>query len=116
MEPTLMEEIENGFTSLSPEEKFAIITHGTALYLSTLEKRLFLAQAKVRQFEEAYGISLSELDARGLPDEADYQMHEDYLMWHHWADSAEKLTEQVDLLQPIGTQGLYAGEALHVGN
>ena len=102
MEPTLMEKTEKGFISLSPEEKFAIITHGTALYLSTLEKRLFLAQAKVRQFEEAYGISLSELDARGLPDEADYEMHEDYLMWHHWADTAEKLMEQVDLLQVTG--------------
>ena len=116
MEPTLMEKTEKGFTSLSPEEKFAIITHGTALYLSTLEKRLFLAQAKVRQFEETYGISLSELDAQGLSDEADYQMHEDYLMWHHWADTAEKITGQVELLQPIGTQGLYTGEALHVGN
>ena len=116
MEPTLMEKTEKGFTSLSPEEQFAIITHGTALYLSTLEKRLFLAQAKVRQFEKTYGVSLAELDARGLPDEAGYEMHEDYLMWHHWADSAEKLMEQVDLLQPIGTQGFYAGEALHVGN
>jgi len=116
MGPALREEIENGFASLSPEEKIVIITHGTALYLSALEKRLFLARAKVRQFEETYRISLAELDTQGLPDEANYQMHEDYLMWHHWADTAEKLREQIDLLHAIGTQGLYAGEVLHVGD
>lgn len=116
MEPALRESIEHVFASLSPEEKIVILSHGIALYLSALKKRLFLAQAKVRQFEETYRISLAELDTQGLPDEANYHMHEDYLMWHHWADTAEKLREQIDVLHTIATQGLYAGEVLHVGD
>ena len=116
METTLRESIEHLFASLSPEEKIAIISHGTALCLSALRKRLFLAQAKVRQFEEKYRISLTQLDAQGLPDDADYARHEDYLMWHHWADTAEKLKEQIDLLHTIAAQGLYADEVLHVSD
>ncbi|MCK4417096.1 MAG: hypothetical protein KAV99_02900 [Candidatus Latescibacteria bacterium] len=116
MEATFRESIENVFASLSPEEKIAIISHGIALHLSALKKRLFLAQAKVRQFEEKYRITLAKLDTQGLPDDANYQMHEDYLMWHHWTDTAEKLKGQIDLLQAIAAQGLHNGEALHVSD
>jgi len=31
------------------------------------------------------------LDDRGLPDDAGYEMHEDYIMWHHWAAVADKI-------------------------
>jgi len=116
MEATIKEKIESLLASLPPEEKVAIISHGVALYLSSLKKRLSLAQAKVRQFEERYRISLSELDAQGLPDDADYQMHEDYIMWHHWADTVEKLQKQIAALSEIAAQGLYSPEMLHVGD
>jgi len=116
MEATVRKRIENLLASLPPEEKVAIVSHGIALYLSTLKKRLSLAQAKVRQFEQRYRISLSELDAQGLPDDADYQMHEDYIIWHHWAHTAEKLKEQIATLSEIAAQGLYSGEMFHVGD
>jgi len=95
MEPVERKDIERLFESLSPEDRIAIIKHGIALYLSSLKKRLFLAQGKIRQFEEKYDISLDKLDKNGLPDNADYQMHEDYIMWHHWADSIDKLKKQI---------------------
>jgi len=78
--------IEGLFSSLVPEEKVSVISYGVALRLSDLWKRLFLAESKARQFEKKYHTTLQDLDAEGLPDDADYEMHEDYIMWHHRAD------------------------------
>jgi len=50
---------------------------------------------------------------RGLPDDTDYQMHEDYIMWHHWRDTAEKLKKKIEVLSEIAIQGLYCGEVPH---
>jgi len=116
MEAAIKEKIENLLAALPPEEKLVIISHGIALYLSTLKKRLSLAQGKVRQFEEKYNISLAELETRGLPDDADYQMHEDYIMWHHWTDTVQKLKRQIEVLNEIADRGLYPGETFHVSD
>jgi len=71
-------QIENTFLSLSQVEREAIITHGAAMRLSSLKQRLFLAQSKVRSFEEKYRTTLKKTepgrasrsggirDARGL--------------------------------------------------
>lgn len=116
MDIALRENIENVFESLPQEAKVTIISHGIALYLSSLKKRLFLAQAKIRQFEEKYNMSLDNLDMKGLPDNADYQMHEDYLIWHHFADHIGKLKKQIDILQSLATQGLYTSEGVYVSD
>src|SRR6185503_20179004 len=79
-------QIEDTFLALPPLEREAIITHGAAIRSSSLKQRLFLAQSKVRSFEEKYHTTLDVLNANGLPDQADYEMHEDYLMWMHWAE------------------------------
>jgi hypothetical protein len=74
-------ELEKAFLRLSSEEREAVISHGVALRLSHLKKRLFLAESKIRHFDEKYSIILDELETRGLPDDAGYEMHEDYVMW-----------------------------------
>ena len=116
MDPIERKNIESIFESLSPKDRITIIRHGISLYLSALKKRLFLAQAKIRQFEEKYNISLERLDKKGLPDNADYQMHEDYLMWHHWVDNIRKLKKQIDILDSSASHGLYTGEELYVSD
>ena len=98
--------IENKFSSLSAEEKLSVISHGVALRLSEWKKRLFLAESKVRFFEEKYHISLAELDTKGLPDDADHEMHEDYIMWHHWIEVVEKAKKQVADLEAIAAYGI----------
>lgn len=108
--------MESLFSSLAPEERASVISHGVALRLSDLRKRLFLAESKVRHFEEKYYTVLEELDVEGLPDDADYEMHEDYIMWHHWADVINEARKRIDSLQKIAEQGLYAGEILHAGH
>ena len=116
MQPFKQKSIENLFSALSQVEKRAIISHGTAFYLSSLKKQLFLARAKMRHFEDKYGISLDILNEQGLPDDADFRMHEDYVMWQHWVDKSKKIEKQVKQLDLIAVDGLYAMGELDVGD
>ncbi len=104
VEPTT--DIERVFSSLPPEERETIIRHGVALRISDLRKRLFLAQSKVWQFDEQYGTTLERLESEGLPDGAGYEMHEDYILWRHWANVAQKAIHDINALQDIARHGL----------
>ena len=108
--------VEKAFMSLPREEREAIISHGTALRLSDLRKRLFLAESKVQHFEEKYQVPLAQLDTAGLSDDADYEMHEAYIMWHHWAGVVDKVKKDIAALEEIARQGLYAGEPFYAGD
>jgi hypothetical protein len=110
MDTGIKTRVEKTFLSLPREERETIISHGTAFRLSDLRKRLFLAESKVRHFEEKYKVTLAQLDTDGLPDDADYEMHEDYIMWHHWAAVADKIKKSITSLEEITQQGLYIGE------
>ncbi|MDA0244338.1 MAG: hypothetical protein OT477_13050 [Chloroflexi bacterium] len=44
------------------------------------------AQEQVRLFETRYNCTLAHLLTQGLPDDADYQMHEDFIEWEYWQD------------------------------
>ena len=114
MKPAANKDIENRFSSLPNEEKASIISHGVALRLSEWKRRLFLAESKVRYFEEKYLTSLAALDTEGLPDDAEHEMHEDYIMWHHWTEVIEKVEKQITDLKTIAVYGVvgkgsYAG-------
>jgi hypothetical protein len=52
----------------------------------------------VRRFEAKYGTTLDMLESRGLPEDADYEMHEDYIEWHYWARVGEKTQDTLDML------------------
>jgi hypothetical protein len=109
-------QIENTFLALPPLEREAIITHGAVIRLSSLKQRLFLAQSKVRSFEEKYQTTLEAINANGLPDQSDYEMHEDYLMWIHWADVATQSEKALLELEKITSRGVFGGELSHVGD
>ena len=101
-----MADIERVFSSLPREERETIIRHGVAFRVSDLKKRLFLAQSKVQQFEERYGTTLERLEVEGLPDDASYELHEDYIMWRHWVAVAQKAARHINSLQDIARHGL----------
>ena len=82
-----------------------------ALRVADLKQRLFLAQSKSRAFAEQYQTTLEHLDAEGLPDDASCEMHEDYIMWHHWAAVAQQVAQDMQALLAIAQQGLF-GEAI----
>jgi hypothetical protein len=111
-----MTAIERAFSSLPPEAREVIIRHGVALRVAELRKRLFLAESKVRHFEERYRTTLDQLDATGLPDDASHEMHEEYILWHHWAAVAPKVAQEIDSLQDIAQQGLQGGARVDVGD
>ena len=106
MRPLEKNTIENKFSSLSAEEKVSVISHGVALRLSEWKNRLFLAESKVRHFEEKYHLVLTDLDTKGLADNADHKMHEDYIMWHHWTDAVKKAKKQVRDLEAVAVHGV----------
>jgi len=108
-------QIENTFLALPPLEREAIISHGAAIRLSSLKQRLFLAQSKARSFEEKYQTTLDALNDGGLPDQADYEMHEDYLMWMHWAEVSAQCEKDIASLEKITSRGLFNVETGHVG-
>lgn len=88
-----MVRVEEAFFTLPREERETIISHGTALRLCDLKNRHFLAMSKVRDFEAKYQTKLFRLEKEGLPDDADYEMHEDYILWRHWASVAEEISK-----------------------
>ncbi len=115
MSTDAISEIEGDFSSLPREEREVIIRHGVAFRLSDLRKRLFLAESKVRHFEEKYKSTLDQLDLNGIPDDASYEMHEDYIMWHHWDAVVHKAKQDIDSLQRIAQHGLHLREVADVG-
>lgn len=107
-------QIETTFSTLPPDEREAIITHGAVLRLSSLKQRLFLAESKVRAYEEKYQTTLQEINDNGLPDNASVEMHEDYIIWSHWADVIEQCKKDLHILEQIASQGLSIGEKVNV--
>lgn len=107
--------VEPIFLLLPGEERETLISLGATLRLSYLKKRLFLAESKQRHFQEQYGVSLAQWDVEGLPDDADFNMHEDYVMWHHWADVVDKIKQDITALEEIVQQGVYLGDLSYAG-
>ena len=112
-------QMEVAFASLPDEERKLIIFHGVALRLAELRKRLFLAESEVRCFQEKYGTTLASLELVGLPDDADYGMHEDYVrgksycgfssVWQHWSYVVSRVRKETESLQEIAQHGVPWG-------
>ena len=101
-----MIEIEKRFSMLPDKDRETIISYGASLRLTSLKKRYFLADQKVKSFENQYKTTLKKLETGGVPDNADHEMHEDYIEWSHWVRAAEKCKKEIVLVQGIVQQGL----------
>lgn len=100
--PELMA-IDSIFHSLSPKDRVEVLSIGAAFHRLNLEKRLTRAQNKVQAFEARYHATLGQLEADGLPDDADYTMHEDYIEWHYWSRVLEQTRKALDALGAISS-------------
>ena len=83
---------------LPAREMVSILRQGSILRLPHLEARLQMAQERVNRFETTYATTLEELETQGLPDDAGYQMHEDFIEWEYWHDVA---TETEDIIKNV---------------
>ena len=93
--------IEQAFRRLEDSQRADIIYHGALLRLSELRKRLYLAESKTRDFESKYEITLDRLEIQGVPVDASYEMHEDYILWQHWVAAVIRAKHELKLLEPI---------------
>jgi len=79
-------DVNSLITKLPTEEKGMVLGIGSMMRAWEVQKKIDLARHKIEQFESKYGTSLSALQERGLPIDADFRMHEDFIEWEYWAD------------------------------
>jgi hypothetical protein len=116
MKLSAVDAIQNVFHQLPQPQQLAIIYQGALWRLADLQKRQFLAQAKVSAFEETYQHTLQEWVQHGLPDDASLAMHEDYILWHHWAEVASQTEGEIQRLEELISQGPPSADLSHVSN
>lgn len=86
---------------LPEEDRDAILNVGVAFRRIEIEKRLARAQSIIRDFEVKYETTFERFAVDGLPDDADYQLHEDYIEWHHWVRVAVKARQTLDAVNTL---------------
>jgi hypothetical protein len=102
--PLKQETMDSIFHSLPLEKQTAILSIGAAFRRLGLEKQLVWAKSKVQEFEARYHTTLGQLETEGLPDDADYVMHEDYVEWHYWSRVMERTQKTLDALVALSPQ------------
>ena len=73
----------------------------TRLRLHGLLAEMQEAQKHIQQFEAQYGMSLSELERQGLPENASVEAHEDYNRWFFWQSVLDRQQEIVKRLRDV---------------
>ena len=116
MKMTSTIDMQETFHQLSQPQQLAIIYYGALWRLGDLQKRHFLAESKVRAFEETYQHTLQQWEQQGIPDNASLAMHEDCILWHHWADVMIQVQEEIDRLQSLISQGPPSRDPSRVSN
>jgi len=99
MKATTVSDVVDVFLALPQEEQEEIFQIGAAFRLVDLRKQLALAEENIGRFEARYGMTLDELENQGLPEDADYQMHEDYVEWHYWVSVRDKTRQMLNILE-----------------
>lgn len=88
---------ERVFHSLPSVDQFEVMTFGASFHRLNLEKKLERARIKIQAMESRYRITLDQLELQGLPDNADYAMHEDYVEWRYWQRTERETQKAIDL-------------------
>ena len=67
-------------------ELACIVKQGAILRLPYLEGRLLQARGHVKRLSEKYQTPVETLKSQGLPEDAGYETHEDFIEWEYWDD------------------------------
>ena len=100
----IVSNVADVFLTLPREEQEEIFNIGATFRLLDLRKRLSHAQENVKRFETKYSMTLEELESKGLPEDAGYEMHEDYIEWHYWAKVREKTQNTLGVLMSFSKE------------
>jgi len=91
---------ERSLAALTPQTRQRLFELGAPLLRTEAEGRLALAERKIKAFEQKYGTSLMQLQRKGLPEDADIEMHEDFVEWSGWQRTLEETRQVIASLQP----------------
>jgi len=58
-----------------------------------------LADQKVKSFENQYKTTLEKVETEGIPEDADHEMHENYIEWSYWVGAAKRCKKEIALIQ-----------------
>ncbi len=83
---------------MSPQEWSSVLQQGAVLRLPFLEGQQSHAQDQIQQYEQKYNTTFPH---QGLPDDADYAMHEDYIEWEFWMDKLQRVEADIDGIRAI---------------
>jgi len=86
---------------LPAEELRSILRQGAILRLPYLEGRLLQAREQIRRFEEKYKTKLDTFKSQGLPENAGYEMHEDFIEWEYWDDVLRETETAVKAIKAL---------------
>jgi hypothetical protein len=81
------------------EELSQIFLQGASFRLPYLESRIEYAKSIIRRFEEKYSTNLIHLKTSGLPENAGFELHEDFIEWEYWNDIKNETQMAVDSIK-----------------
>jgi len=93
------EQVNRLLVSLPPDEQARIVEYGVMLRLADLRRQLSHAQGVVKEMGAKYHTTIEQLEQEGLPDDAGWEMHEDYIMWHHYTERTVRIEKTIGALQ-----------------
>lgn len=100
--PQVVIELPAGLSDLPEAERDALLRAGlfeaVQARVRQLQRELAEAQEQIARFEQQFGLSFAQLEARGLPADASPDDHEDYLDWTYWQAVADEKRKLLDML------------------
>ena len=78
-----------------------IVQLGVERHIQELEAQLKEAQQQIASFELKFGMSFAGIQQEGLPEDADWQAHEDYVEWSSWEGLKTDLEQQLASLRAM---------------
>ena len=88
---------------LTAQDWERVLRLGAQGHSSELEAELARVERAIATFEKRYGMPLSHLEKDGLPAEASFEMHEDYIEWSSWDNRRKDLLSRLAALQGLST-------------
>jgi hypothetical protein len=92
---------EGTVVSLPAREWQRVTQLGARRRARELEKQLAEAEQKILAFEEKYGMTFERLQEVGLPSDADWPAHEEFIEWSSWESHRKELCQMLTTLQSL---------------
>jgi len=92
--------LQNSY-EIPANELRTIIKQGAMLRLPYLESRFLQAKKNVQNYEKKYKTDFKKLKLTGLPEDAGYDMHEDFIEWEYWYDVMNDTGQIVDQINKL---------------